>query len=103
MDTDAHQAAIDAILASPSSTTSLFAPNLAPGLINTWRMVAERGLFAFDSDPHGSPYRLVAAPVTPARIADLPASAVDVVSQLQLPWLRFSNLSSVPKEHLQPR
>lgn len=61
-DTDAYDAAIDVVLGSPASTVARFAPELPPGLKNTWRMVAERGLFAFDSDPHGGPYRMVAAP-----------------------------------------
>jgi hypothetical protein len=56
---NAHDAAIAAILALPPSTTARFAPEVGAGLENTWRLVAERGLFAFDSD-HGGPYNLVA-------------------------------------------
>ena len=41
-DTSAHDAAIEAVLALPASTTARFAPELAPGLPNTWRVVAER-------------------------------------------------------------
>lgn len=102
-DTDAHDAAIDVVLASPASTVARFAPELAPGLKNTWRMVAERGLFAFDSDPHGGPYRMVAAPVDPIRIADLPRRVNDIVERLKLRQVRFADQSVVPTELLQER
>ncbi|KYF87379.1 hypothetical protein BE17_18680 [Sorangium cellulosum] len=102
-DTDAHDAAIDVVLASPASTVARFAPELAPGLKNTWRLVAERGLFAFDSDPHGGPYRMVAAPVDPIRIADLPRRVNDIVERLKLRQVRFADQSVVPTELLQER
>ncbi|XYH92482.1 hypothetical protein ACMHYB_31965 [Sorangium sp. So ce1128] len=102
-DTDAHDAAIDAVLASPASTVARFAPELPPGLKNTWRMVAERGLFAFDSDPHGGPYRMVAAPVDPIRMADLPRLVIDIVEHLKLRQVRFTDQSVVPTELLQER
>src|SRR5262245_42224964 len=60
-DTDLYDEAIEAILAVPARTEARFAPALAPGRENTWKLMAERGLFAFDSDPHGGPYRLVSA------------------------------------------
>jgi len=71
-DTDAHDAAIDAILGTQSVTDVRFAPELAPDLENTWREVAARGLFAFDSDFNGGPYRLVAAPDVPVTVEELP-------------------------------
>jgi hypothetical protein len=43
--TDEHDAAIAAVLAAKASTSSRFAPELAPGLENTWRLMAERGVF----------------------------------------------------------
>jgi hypothetical protein len=102
-DTDAHDAAIDSILLFPASTIALFAPDLPVGLKNTWRLVAERGLFAFDSDPNGGPYRLVAAPKVPVRVAELPKSAAAVVSALQFGNIRFTELSVVPAAILQHR
>ncbi|WP_437604622.1 hypothetical protein WMF20_25665 [Sorangium sp. So ce834] len=100
-DTDAHDAAIDAVLASPASTVARFAQELPPGLKNTWRMVAERGLFAFDSDPHGGPYRMVAAPADPIRIFDLPTSVIGIVQRLNLRQVRFARQSVIPAELLQ--
>jgi hypothetical protein len=103
-DTDAHDAAIDAILAAPASTTARFAPELPAGLRNTWREIAERGVFAFDSDAHGRPYRLVAVPEAPVRVAALPDRAAVVVSSLVLSRLSLADLpASVPDELLQPR
>ena len=99
-DTDAHDAALEAILTSPATTRARFAPELPPGLTNTWRLVAERGLFAFDSDPNGGPYRLVAAPVSPVLAADLPRSVVEVVSRLQLRGVHFEIDSQIPTELL---
>ncbi|WP_437825296.1 hypothetical protein [Sorangium sp. So ce1153] len=102
-DTDAHDAAIDVVLASPASTVARFAPELAPGLKNTWRMVAERGLFAFDSDPHGGPCRMVAAPVDPIRVVDLPRRVNDIVERLKLRQVRFADQLVIPTEVLQER
>ncbi|WP_437805206.1 hypothetical protein [Sorangium sp. So ce1078] len=102
-DTDAHDAAIDVVLASPASTAARFAPELPPGSKNTWRMVAERGLFAFDSDHHGRPYRMVAAPADPIRIVDLPRLVIDVVERLKLRQVRFASQSVIPTELLQER
>jgi hypothetical protein len=72
-DTDRHDAAIAELLTAPAGNRAQFSPDLRPGLGNTWRLVAERGVFAFDSDPHGGPYRLVAMPKHPATSAACPA------------------------------
>ena len=99
-DTDAHDAAIEHILALSASTKARFAPQLAPGLKNTWLLVAERGLFAFDSDPTGGPYRLVAAPELPIRITGLPNSIAATVRLVSLGHLRFAEVDTVPEEKL---
>src|SRR6185437_10083137 len=41
-DTQVHEAALEAIVASPVLTAARFAPQVPPGVQNTWRMVAER-------------------------------------------------------------
>jgi hypothetical protein len=102
-DTDAHDAAIKAVLALPPSTHALFAPELASHLVNTWCLVAERGLWAFDSDPNGAPYSLVAAPATGTRVTLLPERAAAVAQSLKLPHLRFAELKRVPEELLRWR
>lgn len=102
-DTDAHDAAIEAILALPVSTTARFAPALPSGKKNTWRMMAERGLFAFDSDANGGPYRLVAAPQAPVRVAELPAIAAEALGGLNFSSVRFARLPTISKDLLQRR
>jgi hypothetical protein len=102
-DTEAHDVAIDAVLASTPITQARHAPQLPPGVENTWRLVAERGLFAFDADPHGGPYRLVAAPKDAIHIADLPDAAVAVATQLVYPNLKFGDLQEVSSDMLERR
>jgi hypothetical protein len=89
-DTDAYDDAIREVLALPASTTAKFAPPVGAGCINTWELVAERGLYAYDCDPNGGPYRLVAAPVVPIRATDLSGQIADIVARIQLP-MRFEN------------
>ena len=100
-DTDAHDRAIDAIAHAVPRTHALFAPQLADGLPNTWQLMAERGLFAFDSDPHGGPYRLVAAPAAPISVDEVPPPGNAVARHLALPNLRFSQLRESSPTQLQ--
>lgn len=95
-DTDSHDAAIDAILASEPRSGVRFAPVLPPGRKNTWRLAAERGIFAFDSDPNGGPYRLVAAPDVPVRVRDLAEGVAAVVMDVRFAGLRFAELRVLP-------
>lgn len=100
-DTDAHEEAIKAILASPAWTTARFAPpEVRPDLENTWRLVAERGLFAFDGEFNGGPYTLVAAPEIPAQTAQLPAIVSDVLRRLELRHVRFAEDSVISAQTL---
>jgi hypothetical protein len=100
-DTDAHTAAIKAVLACQATTSARFAPALAPECENTWKLVAERGLFAFDADVNGGAYRLVAAPDVAINAAHLPEVAVDAMRSLTFPRLRFSNLTTLSEQALQ--
>lgn len=92
-DTEAHKAAIAELLATRMSTSADFAPILNAACVNTWQAVAERGLYAFDSDPNGDPYKLVAAPVKPARLGDLPAGVVSIARKIKLSRLRCTGLT----------
>lgn len=84
-DTDAHDIAIQEILALPSTTEVRFFPVVGSGLVNTWRLVAERGLYAYDCDPSGGPYRLVAAPVVAAKADALPRAVLEVATRVRCP------------------
>src|SRR5687767_7294422 len=70
-DADGYEAAIDEILAIAPFTRALREPSIGAGLESTWRRMAERGCFAFDSDVLGGPYRLVAVPSEPVRVGEL--------------------------------
>jgi hypothetical protein len=100
LDTDAHANAIRAVLAGPARTSARFAPLLAAQYENTWELVAERGLFAFDADIDGGPYRLVAAPESAINVAHLPEAAVDVIRFLTFSRLRFAGLTTLSKQAL---
>jgi hypothetical protein len=95
-DVEAHKEALAAILSLPASSRVEHAPVLADESTNTWRLVAARGLFAFDSHPNGGPYRLIAAPEAPVRLGDLPESVRAIVQHVQLPHVRFDAVSVVP-------
>ncbi|MBK6685988.1 MAG: hypothetical protein IPG45_16055 [Deltaproteobacteria bacterium] len=99
-DTEAHDVAIQQILGLPATTAARFFPTVAPGLSNTWRLVAERGLYAYDCDPNGGPYRLVAAPVVAAMADALPAAIVGVAKRVNCPG-RFELEAVVTKEMLE--
>ena len=92
---DLHQAAVDAILGLPATTTARFAPEVPAGLQNMWREAAERGLFAFDSDHSGGPYNLVASPMTPVHASEFPAVVVSVLSQMTCPNLNFAASTAI--------
>src|SRR2546422_533950 len=59
-------------------TTAKCERELRPDLTNTWKIMAERGIFAFDSDPLGGPYRLIATPQVPIRVDELPGAVAEV-------------------------
>jgi hypothetical protein len=99
-DTDAHQAAVAAILAMPATTTPRFAPELDARAINEWRLVAERGLFAYNSDTSGGPHQLLAAPEAPVLATALPAAVMSVLDNLVYRDLRFATLTTIYTEPL---
>lgn len=101
-DVDDHEGAIESILSRPTTTTARIAPELAPHLENTWRAAAEHGLFAFDADANGGPYRLVAAPAQPITVADLPSRAARTAETAALTRLRFATSITISKEMIEP-
>lgn len=94
-DIEAHDEGIEEILAVQPSTM-----NRLKSALETRHMIAERGVFAFDSDVDGGPYRLVAAPAAPVSVDDLPPSAAQVARGLVLNHLRFAELQQVTPEML---
>lgn len=84
-----HDHAIEVVMQTAPLAPPRCFPSVAPGLSNTWAEVASRGLFAYDSDPNGGPYRLVAVPATAIRVADVPNAVRLVVKPLVFRTLRF--------------
>lgn len=76
-------AAIERLLALRATTATRFHPKIPDGLDNTWRAVAERGLFAFDCPPGQQRYRLVAAPLLATRASALPAEIHEVARRIR--------------------
>jgi hypothetical protein len=97
IDTDAHHRAIETIIAMRPRTTVLFSEE---GQHSTWTQMAERGVFAFDADICGGPYRLVAAPVTPLKVHEIPDVVAQVVRRLRFTHLRFADAEEISSEHL---
>jgi hypothetical protein len=98
-DTEVHDAAIQAVLALSATTEARFFPSVAAGMVNTWRLVAERGLYAYDCDPSGGPYRLVAAPAVAAKADALPPAVADVAIKIRFPG-QFYDHTVVTEEML---
>ncbi|NBD12871.1 hypothetical protein [Corallococcus silvisoli] len=94
-DTDAYSTAIEAILALPGSADA--SPTARPLSVvhDTWRMMAERGVFAFDSNPNGGPYLREAVPKHPIRVEELPAEAATVARRILIEGLRFSEVQEI--------
>ena len=91
-DTDAHDAGLDALMASPPTTSARFFRQSKTGLDNAWKNAAERGVFAFDSDPSGAPYRLVAAPKAASTIDGVPAITAQAGGRVKLDHLCFADV-----------
>jgi hypothetical protein len=98
--TDAHDTAIAEILELAVTTSARFAPQLAPELQNTWKGVAERGLFAYDALQKGDRYCLVAAPEIPIISNDLPKVTRAVAVSITFRYLRFRELPEIAAELL---
>lgn len=99
-DPEAFDAAIAAVLDTPARSTVECGRDLPSGRVNTWRLVAERGLFAFDSDPSGGPYRLIAKPHAPVRATELPRSVASVAERITMPTVSFNSLTEVSEEQI---
>jgi len=99
-DTDAQDRAIANVLEAAEASIALFGPTLAPGLKNVWLQMAERGVFAFDSDPNGGPYRLVAKPETPIAAERLLRDPSLFACAVRYKTLLFADMGEIAEEFL---
>jgi hypothetical protein len=81
---EAFECGIEALQSMPKTTTATCNRELPPGHVDTWRVMGERGVFAFDSTPLGGPYRIIAIPRVPVRLTELPADLRRLVSTVIL-------------------
>ncbi|MFI5298059.1 MAG: hypothetical protein ACHREM_08170 [Polyangiales bacterium] len=99
-DASAYDAAIECILELRARTSARCELELPPALTNSWCLVAERGLFAFDSDCDGGPYTLIATPGAPAHIEDLPRAVADVARRITYRGIQFRLATALAKAQL---
>jgi hypothetical protein len=99
-DTTMYDAAIGAILALSANTAAVCKRELPNGLQNTWKLVAERGLFAFDSDPNGGPYERIAAPATPIEVSLLPTEVAVVATRIVYSNIFFESYTELTDAEL---
>ncbi len=90
--TDLHDTGFDALMGMEARSTLKLRREIKPGLENTWNEVACRGVFAFDSDPNGGPYRLVAAPDRPLNVRHAPDAAAAAACAVVLGHLHFDEI-----------
>ena len=85
---------IDEVLRMPAYRELAYAPQLAAHLENTWALAATRGLFAYDADFNGGPYRRVAGPESAITVDALPRSVALVAGRVVLRG-SFDTLTSI--------
>lgn len=100
-DPDAHERAIAQLLALPRRTEASCEPSLCTRLVDTWQLIGERGVFAFDSDPAGGPYRRIAVPGTPVYVKELPRDVAHAALKIRYAQLDFASATEISERALQ--
>jgi hypothetical protein len=75
--------------------------SMVNAVIDTWRLMAERGWYAYDADTNGGPYERVSTPMRPARLSELPGEIANLVRLVRFRGVSFSNLASVAATDLE--
>ena len=98
--TDRYDEALDLLKSGGAITSASIAPHVAEGLPNTWKDLAERGIFSYDSDVTGRPYHLVGAPTTPVHIDELHPLVAGVVKRIVLRGVRLGQQARILREDI---
>ncbi len=93
-DTEVYDQAIDNILKSSTTTSTLIFPEIGDGLQNTWKQVAERGIYGYDADLTDGTYNLVSIPGSVIYVNELPSKIASVVKQYKLVDVLFDSKKS---------
>jgi len=99
-ETDLHQEAVDEVLRRDKVTSADMSPSVAEGLQNPWKELAERGVFSYDADYTGEPYRLVGVPTAPVRLDELHLLTEKVVMGVVLRGIKFGKSITVTREDI---
>jgi hypothetical protein len=94
-DTDAHDAAIRALIAVPPSSELALSTGLTPRVDDMWDELAKRGVYAYDSSYSGGPYELIAAPATPVNVDELPKEIAAIAKRIRIPGIRFGSVTTL--------
>jgi hypothetical protein len=97
---DLHDAAIDALLQTPPSSTGRCVATTPGNLPNPWQAMMERGLFAYDSHPNGGPYARCAVPGTPATLASLPEVVQRAARTVAMPAVDFRTARVLDRDQI---
>lgn len=99
-DTGAHDRGVDALLQRSASTSARESPVLPRHLVNTWHLVAERGVFAFDFDVDRGIYRRVAVPDTATLLGDVPEVTSKAARTCTLSAVAFDEVELITCEQI---
>ncbi|MCE9580722.1 MAG: hypothetical protein K8W52_46810 [Deltaproteobacteria bacterium] len=95
-DIEGYEVAIAAILALPGPTGVAAQP---PGSWdNTWREVADRGLFAYDGEFNRGAYRLLERPALAVAMAARPPAIAAVCARVRFAHLTFAATVAITDE-----
>jgi hypothetical protein len=92
---DEFDAALDGLLRLSASTTGTFVEDAIDERV--WKPAVERGLYIFDSDVDGGPYRRVGMPKVPVRVLSLPLILREVFERIRLP-IHFRDSNAITKQ-----
>ncbi|SMF41360.1 hypothetical protein [Pseudobacteriovorax antillogorgiicola] len=94
-DTDKYDEMIDRLKSQSVTSSAAFAPKLSDGLPNIWKELAERGIYSFDSDEDGGPYRLIGVPDKPIKLDKLAGDIAESIKPIRFGKLRFDKVNSI--------
>ncbi len=85
--------AVHAILARPIVGPAACELELGPGVMNTWKLAAERGVFALDYDSHSDLYAMIAVPSRRITLRDVPAELAEIIARVRFRTLTFEQIT----------
>ena len=100
LDTDKYDQVIENIFKLPVSTSVTRSPKIGAGLVNTWLLAAERGLYGYDASAPDGIYSRVSIPEVAILVNQLPSEIAKVVRQFQFNATTFNSAENLHKSDL---